>query len=56
MALQSTSHPMFAQVPDEFFSPFPSNDSLMSGKYKALTQRQLKAQRGVGDDAAGESI
>ena len=37
MALQSPSHPMFAQVPDEFFSPFPSNDSLLSGKYQALT-------------------
>lgn len=38
MALQSPSHPMFAQVPDEFFSPFPSNDSLLSGKYQALTR------------------
>jgi hypothetical protein len=42
MALQSTSHPMFAQVPDEFFSPFPSNDSLMSGKYQALTRATSK--------------
>ena len=42
MARQSTSHPMFAQVPDEFFSPFPSNDSLMSGKYQALTRATSK--------------
>ncbi len=42
MALQSPSHPMFAQVPDEFFSPFPSNDSLLSGKYKALTGNGAK--------------
>ncbi len=42
MALQSPSHPMFAQVPDEFFSPFPSNDSLLSGKYQALTRVSSK--------------
>ncbi len=42
MALQSPNHPMFAQVPDEFFSPFPSNDSLLSGKYQALTRTSAK--------------
>lgn len=33
---------MFAQVPDKFFSPFPSNDSLLSGKYQALTRTSAK--------------
>jgi hypothetical protein len=28
--------------PDEFVSPFPSNDSLLSGKYKALTRGTSK--------------
>ena len=42
MALQSPSHPMFAQVPDEFSSPVPSNDSLLSGKYQALTRGTSK--------------
>lgn len=42
MALMDPSHPIFAKVPTEFFSPFPSNDSLLSGKYKALTRNGTK--------------
>ena len=42
MALMDPSHPIFAKVPTEFFSPFPSNDSLLSGKYKALTSNGAK--------------
>ncbi len=42
MALMDPSHPIFAKVPAEFFSPFPSNDSLLSGKYKALTGNGAK--------------
>ncbi len=42
MTLRDPNEDIFAQVPDEFHSPFPSNNALLSGKYQALVGRGTK--------------